>query len=74
MKLWPNRQDGRKMARLLLFWVLMKFFKVDFELSTLEGKTEKAVLLIGDRLSEKVKAARRKQNTIKYVDISLPES
>ena len=62
------------MARLLLFWVLMKFFKVDFELSTLEGKTEKTVLLIGDRLSEQVKAARRKQNTIKYVDISLPES
>ena len=74
MKLWPNRQDGRKMARLPLFWFLLKFFKVDFELSTLEGKTEKAVLLIGDRLSEKVKAARRNQNTIKYVDISLPES
>jgi hypothetical protein len=57
VKLWPTHHDGRKIARIGLFSLLLNFFSVNFESSNLVGKTVKAVLLIGDRLSEKVRLA-----------------
>ena len=43
-------------------------FEVNFDSSQLEGKSDKAVLLIANRLHEKVKAAKRKSASVKYVD------
>ena len=49
-KLFPNCKDGSKMARLTLFMLQLNFFQLDFKSNDHEGKTDKAVLLIGERL------------------------
>ena len=42
--------------------------EVTFDSSQLEGKSNKAVLLIANHIDEKVKAAKKKMASVKYVD------
>ena len=68
-KLWPNSTHlWRKIAQFSLFLILLNFFEVNFDSSQLEGKSDKAVLLIANRLHEKVNTAKSETASVKDVD------
>ena len=74
IELWPNEKyhPNLKIGLPFLFRLLLEFFKVDLTSSELDGKCEKALRLVGNRLLEKVKASNRKSLAVKHVDFAQP--